>query len=157
MVRTMSRQSHFSALLRRRRAARGGSPDAGALARGFTLVELMIVIAVLSILLAISVPIYQTTILHAREAVLRDDLFQMRSLINQYTLDKHQAPQSLDDLVTAGYLRKLPVDPFTNSNTTWQPVQDNSMMSIDETQPGIVDVHSGSDAISSQGTPYSSW
>jgi general secretion pathway protein G len=125
--------------------------------RGFTLVELMIVLAIIGILLAISVPVYVSTIRHARETVLRDDLFQLRSLIDQYTMDKQQAPQSLDDLVTAGYLRALPKDPFTNSNTTWQPVQDNSLMSLDQTDPGIVDVHSGSDATSSDGTPYSSW
>lgn len=125
--------------------------------RGFTLVELMIVLAIIGILLAISVPVYVSTIRHARETVLRDDLFQLRSLIDQYTMDKQQAPQSLDDLVTAGYLRALPKDPFTSSNTTWQPVQDNSLMSLDQTDPGIVDVHSGSDATSSDGTPYSSW
>lgn len=125
--------------------------------RGFTLVELMIVLAIIGILLAISVPVYVSTIRHARETVLRDDLFQLRSLIDQYTMDKQQAPQSLDDLVTAGYLRALPKDPFTNSNTTWQPVQDNSLMSLDQTDPGIVDVHSGSDATSSDGTPYSGW
>ena len=125
--------------------------------RGFTLVELMIVLAIIGILLAISVPVYVGTIRHAREAVLRDDLFQLRSLIDQYTMDKQQAPQSLDDLVTAGYLRALPKDPFTNSTTTWQPVQDNSLMSLDQTDSGIVDVHSGSDETSSDGTAYSSW
>lgn len=125
--------------------------------RGFTLVELMIVLAIIGILLAISVPVYISTVRHAREAVLRDDLFQLRSLIDQYTMDKQQAPQSLDDLVTAGYLRALPKDPFTNSDSTWQPVQDNSMMSLDQQDPGIVDVHSGSDATSSDGTAYSSW
>jgi len=124
---------------------------------GFTLVELMIVIAIIGILLAISVPVYTSTIRHAKEAVLRDDLFQLRSLIDQYTMDKQQAPQSLDDLLTAGYLRALPKDPFTNSNSTWQPAEDNSMMSIDQQQPGIIDVHSGSEQTSSDGTAYSSW
>lgn len=124
---------------------------------GFTLIELMIVMAIISILLAVSVPIYQRTVTHARETVLKDDLFQMRQLIDQYTLDKQQAPQSLNDLVSAGYLRQLPEDPMTHSTSTWQPVNDDSLMSVDQQQPGIVDVHSGSDAISLEGTPYNTW
>ncbi len=130
---------------------------AAAARRGFTLIELMTVITIMLILLSIGIPYYRTTVVRAHEAVLREDLFQMRSLINQYTLDKQEAPQSLDDLVTAGYLRHLPVDPFTNSSSTWVPVTDDSLMSVDQQQPGIVDVHSGSRQISLAGTPYSSW
>lgn len=125
--------------------------------RGFTLIELMTVLAIMLILLAIGIPYYRTTIVRANEAVLRDDLYQMRTLINQYTLDKQQAPQSLQDLVTAGYLRQLPVDPFTQSNRTWVPVSDDSLMSVDQQQPGIVDVHSGSRQTSLEGTRYNTW
>jgi general secretion pathway protein G len=125
--------------------------------KGFTLIELMVVISIILILVSLSVPIYTTSIIHAREAVLRDDLFTMRSLINQYTLDKEKAPQSLDDLVTAGYLKVIPVDPFTNSSDTWVVEQEDVMLSVDQTEPGISDVHSGSSATSLEGTPYSSW
>ena len=125
--------------------------------QGFTLIELMVVMAIISILLAISLPIYQRTVTHARETVLKDDLFQMRQLIDQYTLDKQKAPQSLDDIVQAGYLKQLPKDPFTNARDSWVPVTDDSIQSPDQTEPGIVDVHSGSEQNSSEGTAYSTW
>lgn len=124
---------------------------------GFTLIEMVMVIAIIGILLAMAVPSYRSTIRASQEAVLRDDLFQMRSLIDQYTLDKQQAPQSLDDLVTAGYLRAIPRDPFTNSSTTWQTTSDDSVMSPDQTEGGISDVHSGASGVGLDGTPYSSW
>ena len=125
--------------------------------RGFTLIELIIVIAIISILLAVAVPVYRLHILHANEAVLKQDLYSMRNAIDQYTQDKAKAPQDLNDIVTAGYLRVLPKDPFTNSNTTWQTVQEDVMESVDQTAPGISDVHSGSNLTSSEGTAYSSW
>lgn len=125
--------------------------------KGFTLIELMIVMSVILILVSLAVPIYSTSITRAREAVLRDDLFTMRSLINQYTLDKEKAPQALEDLVTAGYLKIIPRDPFTGSSDTWVVEQEDIMMSADQTQPGISDVHSGAAANSTEGTPYSSW
>lgn len=125
--------------------------------RGFTLIELMIVISIILILVSIAAPIYSSSITRAREAVLKDDLFTMRSVISQYTLDKQRAPQSLDDLVQAGYLKQIPVDPMTNARDTWTVDQEDVLLSVDQQQPGITDVHSGSSATSSDGTPYSSW
>jgi general secretion pathway protein G len=95
--------------------------------------------------------------LRSREAVLKEDLYTLRNAIDQYTQDKAKAPQSLDDIVSAGYLRVLPRDPFTNSNTSWQTVQEDVLESVDQTAPGITDVHSGSNATSTEGTAYSSW
>lgn len=125
---------------------------------GFTLLELMVVLTLILILAAIAAPSYRVAIIRARETVLKDDLFTMRKLIDQYTLDKNQPPQSLDDLVQAGYLRGgLPVDPFTGSNQTWQVDIEEVPLSPEETVPGVVDIHSGSEAESLEGTPYSSW
>jgi len=125
---------------------------------GFTLLELMVVLTLILILAAIAAPSYRVAIVRAREAVLKDDLFTMRKLIDQYTLDKNQPPESLDDLVQGGYLRGgLPVDPFTGSNQTWQVDIEEVPLSPEQTVPGVVDVHSGSNAQSLEGTPYSSW
>jgi general secretion pathway protein G len=125
--------------------------------RGFTLIELMVVISIIVILMSVAIPRYQASILRARETVLRDDLYTLRTVIDQYTLDKQKAPQSLADLVESGYLKQLPMDPFTNSRESWVPVTDESIMSPDQSQPGIVDVHSGSDQKSSEGSAYSTW
>jgi general secretion pathway protein G len=125
--------------------------------RAFTLIEMIIVVAIISILVSIAVPVYQQHLLHAKEAVLKEDLYSMRNAIDQYSQDKGKAPQDLNDLVTSGYLRMLPKDPFTNSNSSWQPVQEDVLTSIDQTQPGISDVHSGSNATSSEGTAYNTW
>jgi general secretion pathway protein G len=125
--------------------------------RGFTLIELMIVISLILILVSISIPVYNQSILRAKESVLRQDLFQLRSLISQYTLDKQKAPQALDDLVQAGYLKQIPNDPMTGSNSTWTVDQEDSLMSVDQQDPGISDVHSGSSGTSSDGTAYSAW
>lgn len=124
---------------------------------GFTLVELMVVMLIISILLAIAVPSFIASIRSAREAALREDLHTMRNAIEQYSEDKQEAPQSLDDLVTAGYLRKLPLDPMTHSDSTWVSAQSDSYTSIDQSQTGINDVHSGSDQMGSDGKPYSEW
>jgi len=125
--------------------------------RGFTLIELMVVISIIVILMSVAIPRYQASILRARETVLRDDLYTLRSVIDQYTLDKQKAPQALQDLVDSGYLKTLPMDPFTNSRETWIPITDDSIMSADQSQPGIIDVHSGSEQKSSEGSAYSTW
>lgn len=126
--------------------------------RGFTLLELMIVISMLLILISIAVPQYQTNLRKARESVLRQNLFTLRSVISQYTLDKQKAPQSLEDLVSAGYLKVIPHDPITNQ-TDWNVEQEEStIMSPDEQdQGGIDDVHSASTALSTDGTAYNTW
>jgi general secretion pathway protein G len=125
--------------------------------RGFTLIELIIVISIIGILLGIAVPVYNIHLRHAHEAALKQDLHTMREAIDQYTQDKNKAPQSLEDIVTAGYMARIPVDPFTQSADTWQVVNEDVLTALDQTQPGITDVHSGSDATSSEGTAYSSW
>ena len=124
---------------------------------GFTLIELMIVISMILILISVAIPIYTQSITRAREAVLRQNLFTMRSVIDQYSMDKQKAPQSLDDLVQAGYLKQIPTDPMTDSKDTWQPVQEDVLTSVDQNQPGITDVHSGSEANGSDGTAYNTW
>jgi len=125
---------------------------------GFTLLELMVVITLILILASFAMPSFRVAVLHAREAVLRDDLFTLRKLIDEFTIDKQRPPASLDELVEAGYLRGgIPVDPFTNSNETWRTDTEDVPISPGQAAAGIVDVHSGSDDISLDNTPYSSW
>jgi general secretion pathway protein G len=124
---------------------------------GFTLIELMIVISLLLILVTVAVPIYNQSILRARESVLKQDLFTLRNVIDQYTLDKQKAPQSLEDLVSAGYIKQIPTDPFTGKNDTWAVEQEDITQSPEQTDPGISDVHSGSNLTASDGTTYSTW
>jgi general secretion pathway protein G len=127
-------------------------------ARGFTLLELMVVMTLILILASIAVPSYTTAIKRAKEAVLRDDLYTMRHLIDEYTADKQEPPQALQDLVDAGYLGGgVPVDPITGSSDTWKPDVEEVPTSSQEAESGIVDVHSGSDAISLDGTAYNTW
>ena len=125
--------------------------------RGFTLIELMIVISLLLILISVAIPVYNQSILRAKESVLKQDLFTLRQVIDQYTLDKQRAPQSLEDLVSAGYLKQIPVDPFTARNDTWAAAQEDLTQSPEQTEPGISDVHSGSNLVGSDGTAYSTW
>ncbi len=124
---------------------------------GFTLVELMIVMAIIGVLAVIAVPSFVTAIRHAREAVLKEDLHILRSAIDSYTMDKQKAPQSLDDLVQEGYLKSIPEDPMTHSTSTWVTDTSDSMHSLDETEPGVDDVHSGADETGSDGQPYNTW
>ena len=123
---------------------------------GFTLLEMMIVMIIMGILLSIALPIYNRALVSARESVLRNDLFEMRKLISQYTLDKQKAPQSLEDLVSAGYIKAIPKDPMTNE-ANWEVVQEDILQTVDQQDPGISDVKSASSATSSDGTAYSSW
>ena len=124
---------------------------------GFTLLEMMIVISIILILMAVALPIYNQSIVRSREAVLRNDLFELRKLISQYTLDKQKAPQSLDDLVQAGYIKTIPKDPMTGE-ANWEPQQEEVLLSVDQQDPGIDDVHSASTAVSSDGTSsYHDW
>jgi general secretion pathway protein G len=124
---------------------------------GYTLIELIIVMAIISILLAIAVPIYQRSLTRTKESLLKNNLFTLRTVIDEYTFDKQKAPQTLQDLVEQGYLRAIPIDPITSSADTWRIVMEDSITSVDQTQPGIYDVRSGSDLKSLEGTPYSEW
>ncbi len=127
-------------------------------AAGFTLIELMIVMLIIGILAAIAIPAYTSNIRHAKEAVLREDLHTLRSAIDSYTVDKQKAPQSLDDLVQAGYLKIVPVDPISQRSDTWQTVTSDTLSTVDQTDSGgISDVHSGAQFASSDGSLYSTW
>ena len=124
---------------------------------GFTLVELMIVMAIVGVLMAVAIPSYLGAVRQAREAVLKEDLHVLRSAIDSFTADKQKAPQSLDDLVSEGYLKEIPVDPMTRAKDSWQTSQSDALHSLDQTDPGIDDVHSGSQEQGSDGQPYNTW
>ena len=126
-------------------------------ASGFTLIELLIVMTIIAILATLAIPRFVGAVKSAREAVLREDLHVMRDAIDSYTMDKQKAPQSLDDLIQNGYLRAIPEDPMTHSKDTWVTDTSDAMYSIDQTDPGITDIHSGSDETGGDGQPYSSW
>jgi general secretion pathway protein G len=124
---------------------------------GFTLLELMIVMAIIGVLAVVAIPSFTSAIKMAREAVLKEDLHVMRAAIDSYTMDKQKAPQSLDDLIQDGYLKTVPVDPFTRTKDTWVTDTSSDLHSLDQTDPGIDDVHSGSQELGSDGQAYSTW
>ncbi|HEX5235474.1 MAG TPA: type II secretion system protein [Silvibacterium sp.] len=124
---------------------------------GFTLIELMIVMLIIGILASIAIPSYLASMKSAKEAVLKEDLHVMRDAIDSYTMDKGKAPQSLDDLVQAGYLKSIPSDPMTHAKDSWVTSTDDTLESIDQSEPGINDVHSGSQEVGSDGQMYSTW
>ena len=118
--------------------------------RGFTLLELMLIVTIVGILVTMAVPSYRQSAIKAREAVLMRDLFTIRDLLDQHRADKGKYPASLMDLVASGYLRTVPTDPFTQSTSTWQEI-------AEVTEGGIFDVHSGSDLVGTNGAPYNQW
>jgi general secretion pathway protein G len=124
---------------------------------GFTMIELIIVMAIMLILITLAIPHFVGAVKHAREAALKEDLQTMRTAIDTYTMDKQKGPQSLDDLIQDGYLKAIPEDPITRSKDTWVTDSTEAMYSLDETDPGITDIHSGSTDTGSDGQPYSSW
>ena len=124
---------------------------------GFTLIELMVVMAIISVLLAIALPIYSKSITRAKESVLKHNLFQLRQAIDEYTIDKQKAPETLQALITDGYLRQLPQDPITNSDQTWRVIMEDTPVGGSSSTLGVFDVKSGSEKTSLDGTPYSDW
>jgi general secretion pathway protein G len=153
MVNTLKfRDSRFEQLRKRAATARPSAAESG-----FTLLELMIVMVIIGVLAAMAIPAYRANVIAAKEAVLREDLQVMRQAIGSYTVDKQKAPQSMDDLVSAGYLKAVPKDPITGRTDTWITSQSEDMSTIDQTEAGIDDVHSGAQSTASDGTSYSTW
>jgi general secretion pathway protein G len=131
-----------------------GRPSVGR--RGFTLIEMMIVMAIIVILVAVAVPFYQKAIIRAKESVLHNNIFALRSAIDEYSYDKQKAPQSLQDLVGQGYLREVPKDPMTQKNE-WKIIMEDAGQAVNSAEPGIYDIRSLSDRKSLDGTNYADW
>jgi general secretion pathway protein G len=125
--------------------------------RGFTIIEIMIVMTIISILVSIAVPLYQRSIERAKESVLKNNLFTLRTVIDEYTYDKKKAPQTLEDLVNEGYLRQIPIDPITGSDQTWIVVTEDALTAVDQNEPGIFDVRSGAQGSALDQTAYAEW
>jgi general secretion pathway protein G len=123
---------------------------------GFTLIELMIVMAIIVILISVAIPFYQKSITRAKESVLHSNLSAMRNAIDEYSYDKQKAPQQLSDLVSEGYLRDVPKDPITGDNN-WKIIMEDASSSVDSSEPGIFDIRSESPKMSLEQTPYSEW
>ena len=136
------------------RRMRSGKPNRR---RGYTLIEIIIVMTVMAILMSAAVPLYTRVVQRTKESVLRNNLFSIRNVIDEYTYDKQKAPQSLQDLVTEGYLRQVPNDPMVGNNTSWKVIMEDAITMVNQTEPGIYNVFSGSDKTSSEGTPYTEW
>jgi general secretion pathway protein G len=139
---------------------RGGgvsSPHARNLERGFTMIELLVVMTLIVILATMGMTQYKTSQVYAREAVLKEDLFRLRDAIDQYYADKGQYPSTIDALVSDGYLRKVPEDPFTKSNSSWQTVPAEPDPANPTAEPGVYDIKSGSDQTALDGTKYAEW
>jgi general secretion pathway protein G len=124
---------------------------------GFTLIELLVVLSLIVILATMGMSQYRTSVIHSREAVLKEDLFRMRDAIDQYYADKGRYPGTLDALVSDGYLRKLPEDPFTRSSSSWQAVPSEPDPNNPTAEPGVYDVKSDSDQTALDGTKYADW
>jgi general secretion pathway protein G len=128
-----------------------------ALDRGFTMIELLIVLSIIVILATMGMTQYRTSVIHAREAVLKEDLFRMRDAIDQYYADKNQYPSTLDALVSDGYMRQVPEDPFTKSKDSWTTEPAPSDPNNPTAEPGVYNIHSGSDGTAIDGTKYAEW
>ena len=125
--------------------------------RGFTFVELMVVVTIIVILMSMAIPIYNRSIIRAKESVLHNNLTTLRECIDHYTYDKQKAPQQLQDLVSEAYLSKIPIDPMTGSNQTWRTIPEDPSQAVSQMEPGIFDVRSGSDKTGLDGTAYAEW
>jgi general secretion pathway protein G len=129
----------------------------GADRSGFTMIELMVVMTVILILVSVAVPFYQKAILRSKESVLKNNLFTLRTVIDEYAMDKGRAPQTLQDLVSEGYLHAVPVDPITGAGDSWRVTMNDGMTGVSQEEPGISEVRSGSDKTSLEGAPYAEW